>query len=167
MLFATREASKEMIGTDLAASPLMPGNGRAYLLVGTGSRFEYFQSAYSGADIFDSDEIPVVLTLAKRTGDYEIFYDSKDQLKIDENRENAKNQNDGKSQDASKAIDKSSVQQIKFMCDVLRDDIWDNGLKDKVGEPRQVFIKPLPTKCWYDYSEGRYKVISQEVKKKE
>lgn len=29
---ATRDASKEMIGTDLAASPLMPGNGRAYLL---------------------------------------------------------------------------------------------------------------------------------------
>ena len=35
---ATRQASKDMIGTELAASPYMPGNGRAYLLVGTGSR---------------------------------------------------------------------------------------------------------------------------------
>ena len=33
-----------------AASPTMPGNGRAYLLVGTGSKFMYFQSAYTGAN---------------------------------------------------------------------------------------------------------------------
>jgi len=35
---ATRDASKEMIGTDLAASPLMPGNGRAYLLEWAGKK---------------------------------------------------------------------------------------------------------------------------------
>ncbi|MEE0264904.1 MAG: FtsK/SpoIIIE domain-containing protein, partial [Acutalibacteraceae bacterium] len=48
---ATRAASKEMLdGRPDAASPTMPGNGRAYLLVGTGSRFMYFQSAYTGAN---------------------------------------------------------------------------------------------------------------------
>ena len=48
---ATRAASKEMLdGRIDAASPTMPGNGRAYLLVGTGSKFMYFQSAYTGAN---------------------------------------------------------------------------------------------------------------------
>lgn len=47
---ATKQASKEMIGTPAAAAPTMPLNGRAYLLVGTGTRFEYFQSAYTGAN---------------------------------------------------------------------------------------------------------------------
>ncbi len=47
---ATKQASKEMLGTAAAAAPTMPLNGRAYLLVGTGTRFEYFQSAYTGAN---------------------------------------------------------------------------------------------------------------------
>ncbi len=76
---ATRQASKEMIGTELAASPLMPGNGRAYLLVGTGSKFEYFQSAYSGAGT--EEQIPIEITLASKTGEYTRFYRSdKDNL---------------------------------------------------------------------------------------
>jgi S-DNA-T family DNA segregation ATPase FtsK/SpoIIIE len=75
---ATRQASKEMIHTDLAASPSMPGNGRAYLLVGTGSRFEYFQSAYSGANASSSDDIPVTITEASKTGKYDTFYYSVD-----------------------------------------------------------------------------------------
>lgn len=75
---ATRDASKEMIGTDLAASPLMPGNGRAYLLVGTGSRFEYFQSGYSGADISRKMDTPIIITCAERTGEYTLFFNSED-----------------------------------------------------------------------------------------
>lgn len=71
---ATRQASKEMIGTELAASPFMPGNGRAYLLVGTGSKFEYFQSAYSGAGT--EERIPVEITLASKSGQYTRFYRS-------------------------------------------------------------------------------------------
>lgn len=47
---ATKQASKEMLGTPAAAAPTMPLNGRAYLLVGTGTRFEYFQSAYTGSN---------------------------------------------------------------------------------------------------------------------
>ena len=79
---ATRQASKEMIGNDLAASPFMPGNGRAYLLVGTGSKFEYFQSAYSGAGT--EERIPVEITLASKSGRYTRFYrsdkDNREQL---------------------------------------------------------------------------------------
>lgn len=80
---ATRQASKEMIGNDLAASPFMPGNGRAYLLVGTGSKFEYFQSAYSGAGT--EERIPVEITLASKSGRYTRFYrsdkDNREQLR--------------------------------------------------------------------------------------
>ena len=47
---ATKQASKEMLGTTDAAAATMPGHGRAYILVGTGSRYEYFQSAYTGAN---------------------------------------------------------------------------------------------------------------------
>lgn len=57
---ATRSASKEMLdGRTDYASPTMPGNGRAYLLVGTGSKFMYFQSAYTGANKDENIE-PVV-----------------------------------------------------------------------------------------------------------
>ncbi|MBQ4253375.1 MAG: hypothetical protein II712_00965, partial [Erysipelotrichaceae bacterium] len=71
---ATKQASREMIGNDLAASPYMPGHGRGYLLVGTGSKFDYFQSAYSGTDV---DEIASIdITLASKNGLYESFYSS-------------------------------------------------------------------------------------------
>ncbi|MEE3450040.1 MAG: FtsK/SpoIIIE domain-containing protein [Acutalibacteraceae bacterium] len=61
---ATRAASKEMLdGRPDAASPTMPGNGRAYLLVGTGSKFMYFQSAYTGAN--KDENIEPVVTAAQ------------------------------------------------------------------------------------------------------
>lgn len=75
---ATRDASKEMIGTDLAASPLMPYNGRAYLLVDNGYRFEYFQSGYSGADVTRNLKNPVVITHAEMSGQYSLFYSAED-----------------------------------------------------------------------------------------
>lgn len=71
---ATKQASKDMLGTDVAASPSMPGNGRAYLLVGTGSKFEYFQSGYSGASSIEDS--PLDITLASKTGAYTRFYRS-------------------------------------------------------------------------------------------
>ena len=83
---ATREASKEMIGSDLAASPLMPGNGRAYLLVGTGSRFEYFQSGFSGADILGEPDEPILITQASTTGEYRVFFSSEKQDAIEKER---------------------------------------------------------------------------------
>ncbi len=71
---ATRQASKEMIGNDLAASPSMPGHGRAYLLVGTGSKFEYFQSGYAGAVAEENFELPMEMIEASKTGSYTRFY---------------------------------------------------------------------------------------------
>jgi len=63
---ATKQASKEMIDSPAAAAPTMPLNGRAYLLVGTGTRFEYFQSAYTGANKNLNIEPPVVVTQVKK-----------------------------------------------------------------------------------------------------
>jgi len=83
---ATKQASKEMIGNDKAAAPDMPGFGRAYLLVGTGSRFEYFQSAYSGAKSTQLLDMPFEIIRAEKAGNYTSFYDSaKDGAKGDEN----------------------------------------------------------------------------------
>lgn len=80
---ATRQASKEMIGNELAAAPSMPGNGRAYLLVGTGSKFEYFQSAYSGASAYETVQVPVEIIQAEKNGPYSVFYQSqKDNVEI-------------------------------------------------------------------------------------
>ena len=73
---ATRQASKEMLGSDLAANPSMPGHGRAYLLVGTGSKFEYFQSGYAGAVAEENFELPTEMTEASKTGSYTKFYSS-------------------------------------------------------------------------------------------
>ena len=76
---ATKSASKDMIGTHDAAAATMPGNGRAYILVGTGSRYEYFQSAYTAANRNMSIKPPVKITHVPETGNYEIdFYNSSD-----------------------------------------------------------------------------------------
>lgn len=74
---ATKQASKEMIDSPAAAAPKMPLNGRAYLLVGTGSRFEYFQSAYTGSNQNTSIEDPVNITFVPDSGNFnEKFYRS-------------------------------------------------------------------------------------------
>lgn len=74
---ATKQASKEMIDSPVAAAPKMPLNGRAYLLVGTGSRFEYFQSAYTGSNQNTSIEDPVNITFVPDSGTFnEKFYRS-------------------------------------------------------------------------------------------
>ena len=67
---ATKQASKEMIGNTAAAAPTMPLNGRAYLLVGTGTRFEYFQSAYTGANKNLNIEQPVIVTQVTNSGKF-------------------------------------------------------------------------------------------------
>lgn len=67
---ATKQASKEMLGSPVAAAPTMPLNGRAYLLVGTGSRFEYFQSAYTGANRNMNVEPPVAVTEVPNCGQF-------------------------------------------------------------------------------------------------
>lgn len=72
---ATRAASKEMLdGRTDAASPTMPGNGRAYLLVGTGSKFLYFQSGFTGANKDESGEKPISMKLVQSCGKHNSEY---------------------------------------------------------------------------------------------
>lgn len=82
---ATRAASKEMLdGRIDAASPTMPGNGRAYLLVGTGSKFMYFQSAYTGANKDENIEPVVKVTQVRPCGAHntEFYASNKHNLRI-------------------------------------------------------------------------------------
>ncbi len=126
---ATRQASKDMIGTELAASPQMPGNGRAYLLVGTGSKFEYFQSGYSGSSTLE--DVPIEITLASKTGPYSTFYRSdKDNTKLIENKNKLKKSGTSKTQ--LEAISDA-------ICSVYEE------IKSNIGTPHMVFRAPLPT----------------------
>lgn len=131
---ATRQASKDMIGTDLAASPYMPGNGRAYLLVGTGSKFEYFQSGYSGAGT--EENIPVEITLANKCGLYENFYNSdKDNEKIIKKRSEMKHAGNTKTQ-------------LEAMAEAICNTYSYN--KNLINKPHLVFRPPLPTSVFMD-----------------
>ncbi len=122
---ATRQASKEMIGTELAASPQMPGNGRAYLLVGTGSKFEYFQSAYSGANV--GQKIGFEITMASKTGAYACFYNSEKDNRAEQNR-----QSDTKTQ-------------LEVIVDAICKVYKDFRTEKIISERKMVFSKPLPT----------------------
>lgn len=131
---ATRQASKDMIGTNLAASPYMPGNGRAYLLVGTGSKFEYFQSGYSGAGT--EETISVEITLANKCGQYINFYNSdKDNEKLIKKRSEMKQMGTAKTQ-------------LEAMADAICLTYTEN--KRVIGEPHLVFRAPLPIRVFMD-----------------
>ncbi len=152
---ATREASRGMLGTDLAASPLMPGNGRAYLLVGTGSRFEYFQSGYSGADINRNLEAPIVITHAKTSGTYELFYNS-EALECEKEKI-----------DTSADSKKTGVTQLKMLVDQIR--TCYDAIKRETPDyedPHCVFQQPLPSACFYEYDwktgKGNYKILKMQ-----
>lgn len=73
---ATKEASKEMIGSDAAADPLMPGFGRGFLYVGNGARSDYFQTAYSGASAVTNSRQRILIPYVSRSGKYSVFYNS-------------------------------------------------------------------------------------------
>ena len=150
---ATRQASKEMIGNDLAASPTMPGHGRAYLLVGTGSKFEYFQSGYAGAVAEENFELPVEITEASKSGAYTAFYRSeKDNIEVIRRKKELETQ--GKLETQLNAV----VGAIKT---------YYNRNRDKHPQPHIVFQKPLPQNIVYEdgriYEErdGRYELIKE------
>lgn len=73
---ATKEASKEMIGSDAAADPLMPGFGRGFLYVGNGARSDYFQTAYSSASAITNSKQRILIPYISRSGKYSVFYNS-------------------------------------------------------------------------------------------
>ena len=121
---ATKQASKEMIDSPAAAAPGMPLNGRAYLLVGTGSRFEYFQSAYTGANKNLNVEPPVLVTQVTNSGRFNTdFYSSKRDNDLEK-----KNSNQVSEHDTQLAYIVNTIVEIG---------------KD-MEKPRQIFLPPLP-----------------------
>ena len=119
---ATKQASKEMIDSPVAAAPAMPLNGRAYLLVGTGTRFEYFQSAYTGANNNTNIEKPVSITEVPNSGKYNSeFYDNEIQKKKNKNI-------------------KEHDTQLAFAVNTIIQ------LGKKVDRPGRIFLPPLPGK---------------------
>ena len=123
---ATKQASKEMIDSPAAAAPTMPLNGRAYLLVGTGSRFEYFQSAYTGANKNLNIEAPVLVTEVPCSGKHNVdFYSSK------KDNEKAKKKNANVSEH-----DTQLAYITKTIIDMSKD----------MEKPTPIFLPPLPGK---------------------
>ena len=126
---ATRGASKEMLdGRPDAASPTMPGNGRAYLLVGTGSKFLYFQSAYTGGSKNDKMERKVEVVKVNSYGNYEKFYvssEDNERVKKDSKKDN---EHDTQLDYAVKIIEAISMGNIGECCFTL---------------PRVIFKEPL------------------------
>ena len=148
---ATRQASKEMIGTELAASAFMPGNGRAYLLVGTGSKFEYFQSAYSGAGVQES--IPVEISLASKTGAHMSFYNSdKDNLTIRRRLEEQKK-------------DGTAKTQLEALCDAICDTYAAHA--EQLVKPHTVFSSPLANFIAWDAKQDAVVVLNKRKQVKE
>jgi S-DNA-T family DNA segregation ATPase FtsK/SpoIIIE len=134
---ATKQASKEMLGNDKAAAPDMPGFGRAYLLVGTGSRFDYFQSAYSGAKSSQTLDMPFEIIKAEKAGQYTSFYDSaKDGDRQDDNAET----------------------QLEFIVNNIIDYYDSKG--DTFDKPHIIFNQPLPKRIVFEQS----RVLSQSEK---
>ncbi len=131
---ATKQASKEMIDSPAAAAPTMPLNGRAYLLVGTGSRFEYFQSAYTGANKNMDIEAPVLVTEVTNSGKFNPdFYSSKK----DNEKERKKNANVSEHDTQLAYITKTIVEMSRDM-----------------ERPKPIFQPPLPVEI-FDETEWR------------
>ena len=127
---ATKQASKEMIGSPVAAAPTMPLNGRAYLLVGTGTRFEYFQSAYTGANKNLNIEAPVLVTEVPNTGRFnDSFYSSKKDNELARKKNEQVNEHDT---------------QLAYIVNTIID------IGEDVEKPRQIFLPPLPGKILDD-----------------
>jgi len=125
---ATKQASKEMIDSSVAAAPTMPLNGRAYLLVGTGSRFEYFQSAYTGANKNMNVEPPVLVSQIPNSGRYNLdFYSSKKDNEIEKKKSAQVNEHDT---------------QLSFIVNT----IIEMSESEKVDKPRRIFLPPLESK---------------------
>ncbi len=133
---ATRQASKEMIGNDLAAAPSMPGNGRAYLLVGTGSKFEYFQSAYSGVLASEQNSSDLIVTSVEKEDEYTTFYCS-----YEDNDEIIGSRNSNKETQLKVAVD--------AVCRVYESKV-ESGEMIPV---RKIFRDPLPINVVYSKSE--------------
>lgn len=120
---ATKQASKEMIDSPAAAAPGMPLNGRAYLLVGTGSRFEYFQSAYTGANRNLNVEPPVLVTQVTNSGKFNTdFYSSRRDNELEKKNSAQVSEHDT---------------QLAYIVNTITD------IGKEMERPRQIFLPPL------------------------
>lgn len=123
---ATKQASKEMIDSPVAAAPTMPLNGRAYLLVGTGTRFEYFQSAYTGANKNLNIEPNVLVTEIPNSGKFNCdFYSSKRDNEVERKKSEQVNEHDT---------------QLAYIVNTIIE------ISQNMEKPRQIFLPPLPGK---------------------
>ncbi len=132
---ATKQASKEMIDTPVAAAPTMPLNGRAYLLVGTGSRFEYFQSAYTGANKNLNIGPSVVVAEVPNSGRFNSdFYSSKKDNEKDKKQNANVNEHDT---------------QLAYITNTIVE------ISKDMEKPKPIFLPPLPEKI-VDETEWRF-----------
>lgn len=130
---ATRAASKEMLdGRTDAASPTMPGNGRAYLLVGTGSKFLYFQSAYTGANKDQNIEPVVTMSQIMPCGMHnnQFYISTKHNERIKQ---------------ASKNVSEHDTQ-LSYIVQLITQVKKSNGNEKIYRIPREIFKKPLESK---------------------
>lgn len=130
---ATRTASKEMLdGRPDAASPTMPGNGRAYLLVGTGSKFMYFQSAYTGANKDEKIEPIISVAQVSACGNH-----NKDYYKSTKHNARIKQ--------ASKNVNEYDTQ-LSYVVQTIEAIKKSNDNESIFRNPRMIFKNPLESK---------------------
>lgn len=138
---ATKQASKEMLGTTDAAAATMPGHGRAYILVGTGSRYEYFQSAYTGANKNMNIEPPVSITSVPNSGQFDKkFYIS------DKDNEVIKKKNKS-----------GGTTQLKYVVSQIVE------LAEKFERPKDIFLPPLKTNIQDKDSKDEWEGVTWNV----
>lgn len=125
---ATRTASKEMLDgrTDAFYSD-MP-RGRAYFLVGSGTKYEYFQSGYASENLEKIGESKTEIIMYNTSGEHKSFYNS-----YKDNDELKKRVNNLRSDNTQLNAVIEAIKQIKE----------ENAIDMVYHEPDMVFQKPL------------------------
>ena len=132
---ATAQASKEMIGSELAYSASMPSTGRAYLVSGNGKRYVYFQAGYS-KQVIDK-EMPVTIELVRKSGTSIEFYNSASDTGYDMFGRELKRENSSD----------NDVSQLDVVVDSINKAFSRNKLDYKVS---MVYQGPLSDKLNYE-----------------
>lgn len=140
---ATSAASREMIGSDLAARPSM-GTGKAYLLVDKGARFEYFQSGYSTATVMRNTERKFLIRQVPSGGEFLTLYDSYDE------------ESNPAAKDAKRKA-KEEGTQLEMLIHLIGEIAEVH--QEVTGKIRKVFSQPLSSHYYFDYTSRRPKEL--------